>query len=231
MLMSVNAKQFLEVVRPALEGGEAARLAQAVRYRWRPRQLCSLLRNPDRDVRRVAAVVLGLVGDLACVGCLARALHDEDDQVNEMAEHGLWSIWFRSGDPRASTPFRQGVSLLEAECYEEAIKKFRLASRIDPEFSEAYNQCAIAHFFVSEWHRSIRDAKRALALMPAHFGAVSGMGHCYTHLGKLDLALRCYRRTLAMNPRMSEIGRAIQGLEARLVPAEYRPGRFESIRL
>jgi tetratricopeptide (TPR) repeat protein len=51
--------------------------------------------------------------------------------------------------------------------------------------------------------------------MPTHFGAIAGMGHCYTQLGQLDQALECYRRALEINPRMSTIARMIDRLEAR----------------
>lgn len=225
--MQVNPGEFLAVVRPALETGDAARLAEEVRQRWTPRQLCSLLGSRDLDVRRVTAVTLGLVGDSTCVGCLARALHDDDDQVNQMAEHGLWSIWFRAGSPAAAKPFSRGVQNLCAEDYRAATAEFDEATRIDPEFAEAYNQCAIAHFFLGEWRESLADCERAVRLMPSHFGAISGMGHCYAHLGDLPAALRCYRRAVAINPRMPAIERAIERLQLKL--SNDSSGMFEAI--
>ena len=227
--MQVDATEFLAAVLPALEAGDARRLAQAVRYRWKPRQICSLLRNADPDVRRVAAMALGFVGDRSSVEFLTRALHDEDKQVNQMAEHGLWSIWFRSGDAKASQPFSQGVAMLSAECYVAAVDSFRRAIAIDPEFAEAYNQCAIAHFFLSDWREAINDCDQTLALMPAHFGAMSGMGHSFVHLGELDKAFLCYRKALAINPRMLAIARAIQRLEAKVQNSSKAPSQSSQI--
>ena len=217
--MGINVAEFLEVARPALKAGDADALAQAVGQRWHPKSLCTLLTHHDHDVRRVAAVTLGLVGDASCVGCLARTLHDEDAQVTEMAEHGLWSIWFRCCDPAAADPFAQGMALLaedDAASHQRAIDYFRQAIRIDPTFAEAHNQCGIARFFLGHWQDCIADCQQALLRQPCHFGAMSCMGHCHAHLGDLHKALDCYRRAVAINPRLTAIANAVQRLEHEL---------------
>lgn len=227
--MHVDPDDFLLAVRPALQAGDAAALAQLVRKRWTLRELCSLLTSPNVDVRRVVAVTLGLVGDRAVVDCLAKALHDPDEKVNQMAEHGLWSIWFRLGKPQSTPAFRKGVALLSAECYHDALDQFTEVIAIDPEFAEAYNQCAIAHFFVGNWQQSTHNCQQALRRMPMHFGAIAGMGHNYTHLGELDMALKCYRKALAINPRMPAVAGAIRKLEAKLADKRDSSGMFQSI--
>src|SRR5690606_23566832 len=168
------------------------------------------------DVRRVAAVVLGLVGGSSIVPCLAKALRDADTQVNEMAEHSLWSIWFRSGSPEATRPFQEGVALMAVDSYDRAVQCFSRAVEIDPELAEAFNQCALAHYFLGQYARSLKDCCQVIKLMPLHFGAIAGMGHCYTQLGDMAMALRCYRRALHINPRMSAIRTAINRLEERV---------------
>src|SRR5689334_15358410 len=144
--MAIDGSTFLATVRPALEKGNPRMLESAVSSRWNVLELCQLLQHPDVDVRRVAAVTIGFVGDMACVPCLTQSLQDIDEQVNQMADHGLWSIWFRRGGSlKAMQPFKQGASRLAAENYHGAISSFEEATRIDPQFAEAYNQCAIAH--------------------------------------------------------------------------------------
>ncbi len=226
MGISVDPKEFLEVTLPALRSGDAAALAQAVRVRWKARELCPLLRNADADVRRVAAVTMGLVGDMRAVSCLTGALHDPDPQVNQMAEHGLWSIWFRSGDVKAHQPFREGVAMLAAESYQAAVQCFEKATRIDPMFAEAFNQRAIAHFFLTEWELAVNCCRSTITLVPVHFGAIAGMGHCYTQLGELRRALACYQRALEINPRMSAIAQMIQRLQGHAKSDNDSSGMF-----
>ncbi len=213
MATGVDAREFLEVTAPLLRGGDAQVLARAVAVRWRARDLCGLLRHEEVDVRRVAAVTLGLVGDHSMIACLTMALRDADAQVNQMAEHALWSIWFRSGEAKAAQPFREGVSLLATESYPSAIICFKEAQRVDPLFAEAFNQCAIAHFFLHQWHESLECSRRAMCLIPTHFGAIASMGHCFTQLGDLRRAVACYRRALQINPGMSAISCMVERVE------------------
>lgn len=209
----IDPQQFLDVVRQPLADADAGALAHAVNARWTCRQVCGLLRHSDVDIRRVAAMTIGMVGDTRSVNCLARALHDPDAQVNEMAEHSLWSIWFRGGKPEATVPFSRGVQALASEQYLEAIQCFQRATAIDPHYAEAWNQCALSHFFVNQWRSGIDDCRRAADLMPVHFGAICGMGHCYTQLGEMDKALRCYQHALRINPRLHAISIAIDRLQ------------------
>lgn len=214
--MGIDAKQFMQVAVPYLQQCDATALVQAISARWTVADICDLLVDGDVDARRVAAVTAGLVGDPSAIPCLAAALRDVDAQVNQMAEHALWSLWFRGGNPRAASPFREGVAMLAEEKYANAAACFAESARIDPRFAEAYNQDAIAHFFLGQYHKAINNCGRAIQLIPQHFGAISGMGHCYTQLGQLDQALCCYRQALDINPRMAVIERACQRIEARL---------------
>lgn len=226
MTHPVDPAEFLKLTVPALRSGDAAALAQMVRLRWKARDLCPLLRNANTDVRRVAAVTLGLVGDMRVVSCLTGALHDSDLQVNQMAEHGLWSIWFRSGAVDSHQPFREGVAMLAAESYPQAVQCFIKATQIDPQFAEAFNQQAIALFFMTEWEQAINCCRSAITLIPVHFGAIAGMGHCYTQLGELRRALACYRRALEINPRMPAIQQMIQRLEGHAKSDNDSSGMF-----
>ena len=222
----IEAQAFLDVVRPVLSQTDPAALARAVQVRWRPRQIARLLRHDQAEVRRVVAFTLGLVGDETCIGPLTRALHDNDWRVNEMAENALWSIWFRRGDPKAAGPFHRGVRLLENDAYPDAVAQFRQAIDIDPSFAEAFNQCAMAHYFLGQWREAITDACRAVQLEPAHFGAFATLGHCYTQLNDLDRAVQCYRRALRINPRMSAVACAADHLSIQLQEMCNSSGRF-----
>jgi len=212
-LSCVDAHLLIELVSPALREGQADAIAETVLARWQPRQLCPLLEHEEVDVRRVAAITVGLVGAGSVADGLLRALHDPDLQVNRMAEHGLWSIWFRSCVPRAAEPFRAGIGMMAQDRYGCAIRCFREAQTLDGSFAEAFNQCAIAHFFLREWEDSLEDCRETLNRIPRHFGALSSMGHCYTQLGQLSRAARCYREALQINPRMRGIRTAVERIE------------------
>ncbi len=213
MHFAVDADVFMQVVRPALEQSDMEMLDRLVRTRWRPRQLAHLLKDDDVGIRRVAALTLGIVGNSTVIGCLARALADPDDQVHRAAEQGMWSIWFRGCNLEALRPFRDGMELLGTHSYGRAVERFELAARVDPKFSEAHNQCAIAHYLLSQWRESLRSCGNAVRLMPTHFGAISGMGHCLMELDEPARALRCYQGALRINPRMDTVAHTARHLE------------------
>ena len=199
---TADSRAFMNLVRPALETADAATVAQVVLDHWKPQQISSLLTESDVNVRRVCALVLGLVGDATTVEPLAQALHDEDSRVNELGQDALWSVWFRLGTRAAARSFREGMNLLGQNNLQAAILNFRQAIAADQNFAEAANQCAIAHFLLGQWRQSLAFCQRAMDLMPYHFGAASGLGHCYMYLGDLDAARQWYCQALQINPRM-----------------------------
>ncbi len=144
---------------------------------------------------------------------LAVTLHDGDAMVSQVAEHALWSIWFRLGKPRAVCLVKAGNTHMHHGNYVCAIEKFTQALQEDQQFAEAYNQRAIAYYLSERFADSIADCKSALARMPQHFGAMSGMGHCHAHLSQWRPARHCYRLALAIHPRQEGIQVSLQQIE------------------
>jgi tetratricopeptide (TPR) repeat protein len=213
---SIDSNEFIRIVRPALETSDPHQLAQTVSERWSAEDLCHLLRQGTLDARRVVCLTLGLVGDSDCVACLAAALRDRDDQVGELAEHALWSIWFRTGSAAAMPHFKRGVKAMDANHMSDAVVHFHEAVRLDPKFAEAFNQCAIAHYMLEEWSEALQDCLAVVDVIPLHFGAQSGMGHCYAQMGDMPAAARCYEHALTINPRMPAIASALSRIRSRI---------------
>ena len=63
---------------------------------------------------------------------------------------------------------------------------------------------------------AVECAKQAVRLLPSHFGAIAGLGHCFAELGELTLALRCYRRAKRINPQTEGLSDAIERLQTRV---------------
>ena len=210
---TIDAQEFISAVEPSLSQGNVEEALGLVRARWSPSQVVLLLRDKSSDVRKVAALALALVGDWQTIGPLAVALHDADAMVVQVAEHALWSVWFRLGSPRAVQLVKCGNQHLHHGNYVCALEKFSQAIQEDPTFAEAFNQRAIAHYLCERFADSIDDCKAALARVPQHFGAMSGMGHCHAHRGEWREARHCYRLTLAIHPRLEGIQCSLEEIE------------------
>ncbi len=211
--MDRPSDDLIELCQPALEAGDVNELAATLRRHSSIRQLCTMLREKSVSARRIAALGLSLIADAPCSGCLARALRDEDDQVADLAENGLWSLWFRGGLPEAMAPFQQGVALLGRDKPLEAIEAFAKAHELDPEFAEAHNQRAICHYMLEQYELSIHHCELTLARVKHHFGALSGIGHCYANLGLYEEAIVSYRKALEVHPRLNAVAATIPRLE------------------
>lgn len=213
----IDPAEFIATVQPVLEAQDPAALLVLLKSRWRKEQIQSLLSSDNCDARKVAALALALVGTKCCVKSLAAQLQHPDPMVNQMAEHALWSIWFRSGSScEANHELCRGTQALNRQQHDQAISSFSHALELDPTFAEAYNQRAIVKYLQERYDECLEDCRRAVDLMPCHFGAWAGMGHCHAHEGRFADALDCYRKALAINPHLTGIPQVIRELNKKL---------------
>ncbi len=208
--------RFVTSVKPLLEARDVEGLHVHLKRHWTAEQITSFLGCPDHDARKVAALALALVGGKCCIPELARRLRDPDPTINEMAEHALWSIWFRCGSPQANDDLARGAECLSLRDFDSAFRHFARAIHATPDFAEAFNQRAIAYYMLEDYENCIRDCRRAVELMPCHFGSWAGMGHCHAHLGRIRDAVESYEQALAINPHLTSIAQAVVELRRRL---------------
>ena len=213
---TIDSAEFLASVKPLLEAQDLQGLLSVVKTRYTHGQITSLFADRDPDARKVAALAFGLVGNRCCLHKLAPLLTDPDPVVNQMAEHAMWSVWFRSSSREANCELKCGMRALDRRDFDKALKHFDRAIQQDPEFAEAYNQRAIVHYLRENWPASIDDCQRTVERMPCHFGAWAGLGHCHAHEGRLQDALNCYERAVSINPHLEGIRQAIDELKSRL---------------
>ena len=147
---------------------------------------------------------------------MAVELRHADPMVNEMAEHALWSVWFRSGTPQANHELARGAQAIERRDFDHATKHFTRAIELSPDFAEPYNQRALANYLRERYEASVKDCEQAVERMPCHFGALAGLGHCHAHLGNAREAIEAYERALQVNPHLECIRQTIEHLRGNL---------------
>lgn len=221
----IQGSEFLKVAVAAHQAGGLDQLAAEVACRWNAASLCDLLINPEAEVRRMASMSLGLIGDRSVTKYLSVGLRDSDQRVTELTEDALWSIWFRSGSDEAQSHFHHGLRALNEEQPRHAAERFMRALRIDPTFAEACNQAGIAYYLLEEYPRAQELCLKTVELEPVHFGAFAGMGHCHAHRGEFAEAARYYRIALRINPRMYDLVDGLSCIEARVMPSPLERGR------
>lgn len=176
----------------------------------------------DLETRRQAAAWLGEVGTMADASALLKALRDDDELVRALAEHSIWQVWSRSGDPQIDALFQRGVAEMQQGDADRAIQTFTTIIDKKPDFAEGWNKRATIYYLVGEYEKSLRDCDEVMKLNATHFGALAGYGQIYLQLDKPELALRYFERALDVNPNLGSVEAAVTQLKRLLL--EKRKG-------
>lgn len=171
------------------------------------------LGSASAETRRQGALRLAEVGTMADVKRLAAALHDSDELTRAVAEHALWQVWSRSGDPTVDALYRRGIAEMESGRLEAGIATFTAIIKAKPAFAEGWNKRATLYYMTGDFKRSLADCDEVMKRNPWHFGALSGYGQIYFQLDQPEKALEYFRKALAVNPNMQGVRLNVEGLE------------------
>ena len=209
---------FVEEVGPVVRTGDAGALLRHVTAFWPNQRLVGLLGCGHSDAARLAAACLAMSGTMEDCRELGAAMRGDDEPLAVMAEHALWSIWLRSGEPEANAVLRRAVRAMGENRIDAAIDILTDLVQLCPKFAEAYNQRAIAMFLRGRYAESAEDCRRALQHNPLHFGAMASLGHSLTAMGYYGRASAAYRASLRLNPRCQAVRQAMRDIGRLLAP-------------
>lgn len=166
-------------------------------------------------MRTWRVLALALVVSVASLGSAAAAGRDRNlDTLFDLlkkatttaeaqtVEGAIWNLWMQSGKPEADGLMLAGATAMEAGDLETARVAFDELVRLAPDFAEAWNKRATVHYLMGDYAASVADIERTLALEPRHFGALSGLGLIYAHLGEEAAAVRAFAAALKINPHL-----------------------------
>jgi tetratricopeptide (TPR) repeat protein len=177
------------------------------------------LQAGDAAERRAALAVVAATADARVTPAVAALLHADDPEVVALAEATLWQIWGRTGDPGAAALFASGLQLMEARDWLGAVAAFSRVIEAAPGFAEAWNKRATARYLATHYASAIADCEEVVRLNPQHFGAMAGQGLCHLALGQAREAARCFRRALAVHPRLASVREHLARVETPLARA------------
>lgn len=175
--------------------------------------LARLIESPSIQARRAAVLALGLFGTFEVNASVARALRDPDPTVRSLADNALWAIWFRADTDENNAALERISVLNSQQRYEDAIEQATRLIDHAPNFAEAYNQRAIAQYFLGRFQESAGDCRLALARNPYHVGALAGLAKCLVHLGQRGPAVETLRRAAKLQPYNRDLTDWIAAIE------------------
>lgn len=133
----------------------------------------------------------------------------------EALQNGIWQLWLTSGDVALDKEMEVGMRAMQADDLALAIRQFNKIILLNPDFTEAWNKRATAHYVRGEHRASLADIAETLRREPRHFGALWGRAAILRELGD-------YRHALSTLNSLSAICLGLPGLRAQQLSLEER---------
>lgn len=127
-------------------------------------------------------------------------LKQSDASVRDVATQTLWQQWFKQKGEWGLTLLQQSQLALDAGELDRAEVILSDVLRSQPDFAEAWNRRAVLYYLQRRYSSAIADCQHVLDIVPFHFGALHGLGLCYTALKDYRAAIYAFRRALEIQP-------------------------------
>jgi Flp pilus assembly protein TadD len=111
----------------------------------------------------------------------------------------------------------RGLSLLAKGQTDDAIREFREALRIQPDYADVYLNLGNALMTVGRTDEALTHFQRALMLQPNHAEAHNALGVVLAENGRIDEAIAHYQTALRIKPDFAEAKKNLQAAMAHRV--------------
>ncbi|NER36119.1 MAG: tetratricopeptide repeat protein [Oscillatoria sp. SIO1A7] len=100
----------------------------------------------------------------------------------------------------AEEAWKRGKARSDQEDYERAIEYFNQATRLSPDYADAYNSRGWAYHLQGKHERAIADFDQAIRLNADYVDAYNNRGWVYYRQGKHERAIADFDRAIRLNP-------------------------------
>lgn len=150
---------------------------------------------------------------------LSKLASAQTELEGRQIESDVWQYWFSlSPTPEIRRDLDSGMERRRVYDLEGAEQYFDKVIHKAPNYAEGYNQRAFARFLREDLSGSLSDLEKTLALVPQHFGALSGMYHVLRLQNRPKAALKALQDAVRLHPWIQERG----GLPESMWPENYR---------
>ena len=145
------------------------------------------------------------------------ATSDTEESAKAIAE-GIERIWINSGSPTIDLLMERALKAVSEKKLPLAISILDRVVDLAPDYAEAWNRRAYAHFLNENVERALGDLRRTLALDAHHFKALDGLSQILREIGQKKAALKALRELLEVHPywpgakqQLDELERDVEG--------------------
>lgn len=145
------------------------------------------------------------------------ATSDSEQGAKTIAE-GIERIWLNSGSATIDLLMGRAMKAISEKNFALGIKLLDKVVELAPDYAEAWNRRAYAHFSNNQVDRALGDLRRTLALDGNHFKALEGLSQILREIGEKKAALKAMRKLIEVHPfwpgaqqTVDELEREVEG--------------------
>jgi tetratricopeptide (TPR) repeat protein len=155
------------------------------------------------------------------------ALHDRGAQLEELfaqlakapdpgranaIANAIERLWLHSDSDTIGVLMARSTKAIDEKRTELALRLLDAVVELAPDYAEGWNRRAYVYFLQDRYGSALGDLRRALALEPKHFRALSGLAQILNDYGQKKSALKAYQELLRIHPHASGAKEAVDKL-------------------
>jgi tetratricopeptide (TPR) repeat protein len=137
----------------------------------------------------------------------------EDEQAAEQTSAAITRIWSVSGSDTVTVLMARALKAAQEKNTELALRMLDGVVEQAPDYAEGWSQRAHLLYAEGNVERAVGDLRRALALDPNNFRALSALGHILREAGEKKGALVAYKKLLEVHPFAQGAQQAVEELD------------------
>ena len=196
----VRTTRLATAYRRYLASADAPRFAAEVDEYYCGATLATLLRRGDVEMRRAAALALGMLGDRSAVEPLGRSLADDDRGVRLAADDSFRALLVRDAAPLHHQQLLQVMHLNDGGEYAAALAPTMILVDQASKYAEAHHQLAICWHGLENYVQAEAAYVACLWYCRFHYPAWQGLARCRQLLGEHQQAIAALERCLEICP-------------------------------
>jgi tetratricopeptide (TPR) repeat protein len=202
--------------RRLLANADAPRYAAEVDEHYSPATLANLLVRGDVELRRAAAMALGLLGNRRSLEPLGRALSDVDRGVRLVADDSFRGLLLRDASPIHHQQLLKVMHLTDGGEFAAALAPSMILVEQAPSYAEAHFQLASCWHGLDDFAKAAHSYTACLWRCRFHYTAWQGLARCQVMLGQYHDAVRSLQRCLDVVPDLEPARIQLRSLRRRL---------------
>lgn len=105
----------------------------------------------------------------------------------------------------AESHYKKGKDYADSERYDDAIREYEEAVKIDPKYVDAYYSLGWTQYCIRKYNEALNNFKKCISLDPNSYKGYKGIAAIFAAQGYHDLAIENYKKAISLSPNLSAL--------------------------